>query len=67
MGASLDTIDIAKSMGFAAEKSAFYGTSNFKGCMGSINEQVTKARLNQEVKIADEDRANLADHPIKVN
>lgn len=66
MGASLDTIDIAKSMGFSASKSAFYDATNIKGCMGSINEQVTKARLNKEVNITEEERANMAD-PVQVN
>lgn len=60
MGASLDTIDIAKSMGFSANKSAFYDATNIKGCMGAINEKVTQARLNKEVNITEEERANMA-------
>lgn len=60
MGATLDTIDIAKSMGFSESKSAFYDTCNFASCMSSINEQITKARLDKEINISDEERANLA-------
>lgn len=59
MGATLDTIKIAENMGFSKNKSAIYNVNNFKTCMSSVNEQATKARLNEEVKITEEDRENL--------
>ena len=59
MGATLDTIKVAENIGFSKDKSAIYNTGNFKTCMSSINEQVTKARLNKKVKITEEDRENL--------
>ena len=59
MGATLDTIEVAKNMGFSVDKSACYATSKFSSCMQSVSEQITKARLNKEVKISEEERTHL--------
>jgi len=59
MGATLDTIDVAQRMGFSADKSAAFETSNFRGCMSSINEQVKKVRLGKQVNLSPEERDNL--------
>lgn len=59
MGATLDAINVASSMGFSASKSASYNTSNFKSCMQSVSENVTRARLNKEVSITEAERVKL--------
>lgn len=59
MGATLDTIDVAKSMGFAFGKTAVYGTENFSNCMSSISSQITKARLDEEIKITEAQRKSM--------
>ena len=60
MGATLDTIDIAKNMGFSPKRSAVYDASNVKTCMQSISDMITSARLNKEVEISQEERDRLA-------
>lgn len=59
MGATLDTVQVAKSMGFSADKSAYYEAGNFSSCMNSVNEKIKQARLNQEVKFSEQERQDL--------
>jgi Mg-chelatase subunit ChlD len=59
MGATLDTINVAKNMGFSADKSAVYDTSNFKSSMRFVSEKISQARLGKEVKIQEAERDNL--------
>jgi Mg-chelatase subunit ChlD len=59
IGATLDTIDIAKNFGFSAHKTAVYETAKFSNSMQLINEQVSKARLGKEVTISEEERSKL--------
>ncbi len=59
MGASLDTIEIAKNMGFSADKSAAYNTSNAGSCFDFLSQKATQARQGQKVDITPEERTNL--------
>jgi Mg-chelatase subunit ChlD len=59
LGASLDAIDVAKNMGFSADKSASYDTSNTKYCFQNFSQKCTQARADQEVKFTDEERAQF--------
>lgn len=59
MGATLDTVEIAKNYGFSADKAASYSTANFNCSMQLINEKVRQAREGQEVKISQAERDNL--------
>lgn len=59
LGASLDAIDVARNMGFSADKSASYATSNTKYCFQNFSQKCTRARTDQEVKFTDEERAKF--------
>lgn len=59
MGATIDTIEIAKNFGFSPDKSAVYHTSNFEGSMKVMNEKFIQARNGQKMEISNEERKNL--------
>lgn len=59
MGTTLDTIDVAKKMGFSVNKSAAYKPNNLKSSMEVISYQVSKVRTGQEVSISPEEREKL--------
>lgn len=59
LGASLDTIKIAESMGFSACKSAAFDTSCFKNSMQVISNQVTNARVGKALEISQAEREEL--------
>lgn len=59
MGATLDTIEVAKNLGFAAGKSAVYSTSEIGSCMDVLSQQVTNARSNKAVHISESQRNSL--------
>ncbi len=62
MGATLDTINIAKNYGFSADKAAVYSTANFENSMRLIGEQVSKVRRGQELNITQEEREKLMEN-----
>ena len=59
LGATLDTIDVAKNYGFSPNKSAVYNTSKMGSCMQMVNEKVAQARLNEEINISQAERDTL--------
>lgn len=59
LGATLDTIDVAKNMGFLPEKTAVYETNNFNCSINVISQKVSDARRGQEVKISQAERDDL--------
>lgn len=59
LGATLDTIQVAKNMGFTESKAAVYATSKMDQCMEMLSAQMTKARLGKEVDIKQEERKTL--------
>jgi Mg-chelatase subunit ChlD len=63
MGASLDAIDVAKSMGFAENKATAYDTSNISSCMGNLSAKFSQARVNEEIKFTQEEREAFMQTP----
>lgn len=59
LGATLDAIKVAKSMGFCASKAASYDTSNIKQAFASFSEMAIKARLNHNISYSDKTREVL--------
>jgi Mg-chelatase subunit ChlD len=59
MGATLDTIDVAKGFGFSVGKSAVFSTETFDSCMKGVSEQITQARLGKGVNFTQDQRDNL--------
>jgi Mg-chelatase subunit ChlD len=64
MGATLDTIDVAKNFGFSAEKTAVFNTSNVCESMAAFSKNFTQAREGKEVKFSAEDRKNLMNEKV---
>jgi hypothetical protein len=59
LGATLDTIQVAKDMGFAENKAAIYATSNMDQACGVLSAQMTQARLGKEIDIKQNERNTL--------
>jgi Mg-chelatase subunit ChlD len=59
MGATLDTINVAKSMGFSADKSAVYNTESFESSMSCISKKMSDARHGKNIEISKTERENL--------
>lgn len=59
LGATLDAVQVAESMGFSNSKSAVYDVQNFNKSMQAIGEQMTLARKGASIEFSKEQRDSL--------
>jgi len=60
LGATLDTMDVAKNYGIAPEKAVYYDQGNVKRAFKEIDVQCLHSRLGKKVEILQTDREELA-------
>jgi Mg-chelatase subunit ChlD len=56
LGASLNAISVAQSMGFSGDKSSVYETGNISTCMGNLSAKFSQARKDEDIKFTQEER-----------